>query len=383
MFIAKLRLPYYFTSLALLPTFFHPQEAVAQPSAALMDTVAFANGDQLSGKLVQAIGDSVTFDGKVTKLVTLQWSDIRQIDLPNGTSVFTKGNKPLNGNVAVIRVQGQDLILDPGTANTRTVPIAQLAFVGKPPVSPTRWGSQISTDDSLLVATQHQYQVGATLSLGHETTSEKAFHHQTDEIHLQAAFGESQKPNASPVITRVYEGVVQHDFYLTDTRHDAALKTVYGGPRLFVLTDFYHNLSLGMKLEQAYGGGVAWNGEHGRQRFGIGADIRYIGEDLYSPGKRLNLAASAFSQNYSVRFPLASKKVIIISESGSVIPAYNDAHALQARGIAKITLPLTKDLSIGPSLTDDYLRNAPPKSKQNYLSLKFSLTYALGASAAR
>ncbi len=368
----------------VLLIFTNAGKAAAQPGAA-MDTVTFANGDRLSGKFVNATSDSVTFDASVTKIVTLQWVDIRELDLTADTSVAAKndsGAKPVTARV--IRVEGQSLVLNPETATAKTVPIGELTYAGAPvaAASAPLWGGQISSDNSILIATQHQYQLGGTLNLGHTTASQEAFSHQADEIHLEATFGESQKPKASPVITRLYEASYQHDIYVTDAKKNADGGAKYGGPRVFVLTDLYDNLSLGMKLEQAYGGGVAWDTEQGRQRFGAGADIRYIGEDLYLGAKHLDLAASAISENYSIRFPLATKKLIIISERGSVIPAFNDFHALQARGIAEVTVPLTKNLSIGPSLTDDYLQNAPPTSKQNYLSIRLSLSYLIGAPAA-
>jgi hypothetical protein len=374
---------------ALPLSLFFRERAAAQSGAPAMDTIVFANGDRLSGKLVGATSDSVSFDGKVTKLVTLQWSDIRQLDLAGGVPIVTKsltknapGNTPAQ-SVATIRVDGQDLVFDPGTATAKTVPIQQLVFAGAPAAATSKpqWGGQISSAESEVLATQHQYQFGGNLYLGHVTASEKAFDHQADTIQLQATFGESQKPHVSPVITRLYEGVLQHDFYLTDTGHNADGSSQYGGWRAFVLSDWYDNFSLGMKLEQAYGAGVAWDGEHGAQRFGVGADLRYIGEDLYSTAKRLNLAASSLRESYSVHFPFAGK-LIIVSESGAVIPVYNASHALQARGVAAITLPLTKKFSVGPSLTDDYLSNAPHNSKQNYLNLKLSLNYTIGAAAA-
>lgn len=383
--------PPYSASFALLLILFVGKAAVAQSPGVLTDTdtVTFTNGDRLSGKLIQAAGDSVTFEGKVTKTLTLDWRDIQQLDLANGTSVFRKNasvNKLMKANVTVIRVEGPNLVLDPAAATSQTIPIDELASMGKPePPTPapasSSWDGQLSSNDSFLISTQHQYQVGGTVSLGRETTSDQALVHQADNLHLQAAFGESQKPKASPVITRLYEGSFQHDFYLTDTRYNDDGSQRYWGPRAFVLADLYDNFSLGMKLEQAYAGGVAWNGEDGPQRFTAGADLRYIGEDLYATTKRLNLVASSFDENYSVHFPLATK-LAIFAENVWVIPAYNDPHALQARGIASLTLPLTKRLSIGPVLSDDYLRNAPPKSKQNFLSLTFSLSYKLGASVA-
>jgi len=113
----------------------------------------------------------------------------------------------------------------------------------------------------------------------------------------------------------------------------------------------------------------------------LSTDLRYIGEDLYAPGTAQKLAAANLGQNYQIRFALVKGKSIILADNGSVIPAFNNSHALQARGVASFTVPITPNFSIGVQEVDDYLRNAPPKSKQNYSSLQFKVAYTFGAAS--
>jgi hypothetical protein len=365
------------------------------------DTVVFINGDRLSGHLKQANSDSVTFVGDVTKLIFLQWKDISEIDLSAKTLCIT-GKAIIGASVpndfsldhAKITVEGTDLVFSSGGTEIHRLPEAQLLSVA--PKSPSGnqtasqqrsllqgWGGPLQSQDSLTSSTQHQYQVGASLHAARATESDEAFGHQITNINLDANFGESKKPGASPVITQVYEAGLQQDIYITDNYDDCGNRR-WGGARVLAVTDFYHNLSLGLNLEQAYGVGIAWDRQSGRERYGkqkygLSVDLRYIGEDLYSPGKPQKLVAANLGQNYQIKLNLVKGKPIILGESGSVIPAFNNSHALQARGVAKLTVPLTTKVSMGVQETDDYLRNAPPKSKQNYSSLQVTFAYALGA----
>jgi hypothetical protein len=365
------------------------------------DTIVFTNGDRLSGKLSQATHESVKFVGDVTKVVTLQWTDIQEIDLGKRTLCVvgkaTAGTgKPNNFKLdkAIIRVEGRYLTVTSGPDKHR-FPIDDLLSAvpqvtsGSEPISKQSvmqgWGGTVQSQDTLTSSTQDQYQVGASVHVARATQSDKAFAYQITNVNLYGNYGEAKKPNASPVITQVYEGGVQEDVYITDN-DDALGNRKYGGARLIGVVDFYHNLSLGLNLEQAYGFGLAWDGQsgkegYGRQKYGLSADLRYIGEDLYVPGTAQKLAAANLGQNYQIRFTLVKGKSIILAENGSVIPAFNNSHALQARGVASFTVPITQNFSIGVQEVDDYLRNAPPKSKQNYSSLQFKVAYTFGAAS--
>ena len=106
--------------------------------------------------------------------------------------------------------------------------------------------------------------------------------------------------------------------------------------------------------------------------------IRYVGEDLYSPGKSLSLPVAGLGEQYSYSFPWLANG-INFSERILLLPALNDAHAFQVRGTAGIDVPITDNFSIDIDLLDDYLRNLSPTSLQNYAKVIFSLKYTIGA----
>jgi hypothetical protein len=135
-----------------------------------------------------------------------------------------------------------------------------------------------------------------------------------------------------------------------------------------------------MNLAQSYGAGIGWDGDSGRSSYSLAADIRYLGEDLYSPGKPLALAVAGLGEQYSYTFP-GPMGGITLSERILFLPAFNDAHGFQVRGTAGIDIPISQTFSVDFSLLDDYLRNAPPKSLQNYAKFIFSVKYVIGDSS--
>lgn len=352
-----------------------------QSAAPADDTVLFKNGDRLSGKLVEATHDEVTFAGTSTGTISLQWKTIQRINLYRSslavTSKASSSSSALNKftvNLDAIEVHESDLVLtQSGAGPTMTVPIVDFVSLDPPGVRSGSilkgWRGMLQTQDSLTGATQKKYDVAGSLHVARPTQSKDAFSHQVTSVTLQADFGEASKPNASPVRTVLYQGILQQDVYLNDK----------GTAYLFGLSDFYHNLSLGMNFEQSYALGVGWNGHHKKHGLGFAGDVRYVGEDLYAPGTSLKLAASGLSEYYTYTFPWPKKKPISFYERVLFVPTFNQPRAYQARGTARLKLPLTPKFSVGLQENDDYLRNAPKGSNQNYSKVSFTLNYSIGA----
>lgn len=343
-------------------------------------TIVFINGDRLSGQLNDATSETLTFVGTVTGTLSIKWNLVKGIEFANQTMVVTSSSAKVTLTLASMKMVGTEFLLTTNTGDVNKIPSSE--FVSINPGStlsvqsssaiPTPlggWRGMFKMDDSLVGATQKKYDLGATLHMARPTKARTAFKHQVSDVTLQASFGESSKPGASPVRTALYEGILQQNIYLTDKSDWYA----------FGLANAYHNLSLGMHVEQSYGGGIGWDSYHNKHVYGFAADIRYINEDIYAPGRSLKLAASALSEHYSYTFPWPKKKPINFYERITFIPAFNESRAFQVRGIAAFDLPLTPKFSIGLQETDDYLRNAPAKTNQNYSKVQFNLKYSIGA----
>lgn len=340
------------------------------------DTVTFMNGDRVTGKLVAATTDTVMFTGNATGSIALKWADIDHITTSKPLEVSSTGADIVVAAGATLRMNATNLVIDRGTDGMTAVPVA--SFVAATPTEPPasaavgfirNWGAVLQMQDNVIQATQKQYQFGGTLHAGRETRSRVRWKHQTTSFNLQANYSDSLKPKSSPVITSLYTGGIEHHLYI-DSR---------GSTYLYVLADAYHNSSLGMRTEQEYGGGIGWKKKTKHQSFGVSGDLRYLNEDLYLPGKGFESAAVGMTENYEYRFPWPKKgPPIAFSERILALPAISQAKAFQARAFARIDVPLNDKFSIGIQQIDDFLRNAPLKTNQNYAGTQMTLKYTFG-----
>ena len=377
------------------------QRGLANEGTGTPDIVVFGNGDRLSGHLRLATKDSVAFSGLVTGDVSLHWKDIKELSLTSSNVSIANSQNPDGFAVSgpVIEVTATDICIRVKEQYLQTFPIDQLisASILAPLNSPElpksaegkRYfkavgGSLKISPDSVIRTTQKQANLAGVFDLGLITNSDTAFKHQATNIALEANYTDSRKPGASAVITELYSGTAQQNFYLTQTTHSCVNCTEVSkdGPYLYGITNFYHNLSLGMNLAQSYGAGIGWDGDHGRSSYTLAADLRYLGEDLYAPGKSLSLAVAGLAEQYSYTFPWPAKGGgITIGQRLLFLPAFNNSHAFQVRGTAGIDVPISDSFSFDVDLLDDYLRNAPPTSLQNYAKFIFTLKYVIGAPA--
>ena len=365
---------------------------------ASFDVVTFLNGDQLSGHLMSANKDAVSFKGTVTGDLLLNWSDIAQIKFASSTVSFVNAQHPDGIKIAspVITVMKSDICISSKTESFQPFPINQLVSASVSEALSTAKPSEISkpepyfeavggtlkvSPESIVRATQKQISFAGAFDMGLVTKSEEPLKHQETNIGLEANYTDSRKPGGAAVITELYSGLVQNKFYITRTRHvcENCANVAKDGPYLYVIANAYHNLSLGMRVAQSYGGGIGWDGSHGRSSYTLAADIRYLSEDLYAPGKSLSSGAAGLQEAYFYMFPWPKPESgLTFSESILLLPAFNDSKAFLVRGTSTLDIPFSQKLSFDITLLDDYLRNAPPKSLQNYLKLVFSLKYIIG-----
>jgi Protein of unknown function, DUF481 len=355
-----------------------------------VDVIDFTNGDRLSGSFVNATSDSVSFRGNLTGNSTFQWSDIRAIRLSGKNSLVLRKKMDeedectsITLSVVSVEVVGKGLTWKESDAHETSMAVEQLASASavgqnknaRPSgrCSSGEWAGQVSSQDSVVTGTTKQYTVGATMHVAHDTGSTLAYQHRVLDVTGQASFGESAKANTSPIRNVLYAGILQYNTYLTES------KDRYSGVYIFGLSDFYHNLSLGMNFEQGYGAGIGWQKANGTGlEYGVSGDIRYVNEDVYPPGKSVEFAAAGVSEHFSFPISISKDRAITIFERVIIFPAFDQAKAFQARGLAGLDMPLSKRLSVGIQFSDDYIQNAPPKSKQNYSKTQLSLKYSLG-----
>ena len=390
-----------------------PATHAQQPDLKDLDVIKFRDGDRISGHLKSANSGRVLFAGKVTGEIQFSWADIAEIDLPNRQiklfsttntegSVITvsviafydsglhlrKGGSSLNdlpiNDLTTLSVVEADV---PSTALAESVAVGTVAPVtpSAPPTTTAVFGPvggqfKISPD-SIVRATQKQINLAGAFDLGFATTSQKAFRHQEASLATEANYTDSRKPGASAVVTALYSGTLQQNVYLRDAKLVCPTCPNPGasdGVFLYGIANGYHNLSLGMNVAQSYGGGVGWQGDSKHASYSLMGDIRYFKENLYTPGISLSGAEAGLSEQYSYTFPWpASTTGVNVYQRILFLPVFGNARAFQVRGSAGVDVPINANFSLDVDVLDDYLRNAPAGSLQNYDKIIFSLKYTI------
>lgn len=170
----------------------------------------------------------------------------------------------------------------------------------------------------------------------------------------------------------------------------------------YIVADEWGNSSLGIGLQQSYGGGISrlfWSNECDgsnpkppeHYRFAISGDssIRYVRQRLYAPaGNTRDLVGVRVSENL-VYAPLSkdsagnSRQWFTIDQTLWVMPILNETKAIQAGGSLNFSFPITKSLSLSLGEEDDFINNAPKTKRKNYLKSSLSLTYSFPAPSAK
>jgi hypothetical protein len=376
--------PHFLSRVVLISTFCLISVLGKCPLAAadvVRDTVTFSNGDQLSGTFDSATASAVTFSGTVAGKVTLKWTDIASISVQSGEVRISRDK--CTGQVRVakptIAVNAGALTIRSQSASEQQLSISESFHItpidAANPQEPEKCGYVKAIGgtvkfgpESVVRATQKQVSLSGGIDIGIENSETEKLKHQTTTILTEALYTDSRKPGAGAVITQLYSGTFQNNFYLTDA------KSKQPGPYLYAIANAYRNISLGVDVEHSYGGGIGWDGEHNGSVYTLAADVRYLREDLHLQAP-LSLAVAGLTEQYSYTFGWPKKAGLTVFERITLLPAFNDSHAFQVRGTAGIDFPIGKAVTFDVSYLDDYVRNAPHTSLQNFGKVVVNLKY--------
>jgi Protein of unknown function, DUF481 len=342
------------------------------------DTITFRNGDRISGRLKIATRHSVVFNGHVTGNVSLHWADIQELSLASGDMLIVSTQQPSGTLVTapLIGVAGTELHIK-ASQEGQDIALQDLVSMSPPPTQPAKGyfksarGVLEFSPETLIRATQDQIALDGAFNLELETASEKAFEHQQTSVATEVNYMDSRKLDGAATISRLYSGILQQNIYLRN--FDKEAKFSQNGPYLYALANYYHNLSLGLKVAKSYGGGIGWDGDHGHSSYTLAADFRYIDEGFYGSAKSLSGPGASLIEQYAYTFKRSGVKV---GELVSFLPVFNNGAAYLVRATGSIAVPIDPHLSLGFVVADDYLANAPPKHLQNYVKYMFDLKYS-------
>jgi hypothetical protein len=357
------------------------QAATAKPDP---DVIVFTNGDQLTGTLERATGDSFVFKSDVVGEVTVSADKIKELRT-SGKFVALKKNEKITraakqpGTVTY----GDNAINVAATPTTapEVVPVKDLAYlidsatfnqeVTSNPGIWYGWHGSISGGISLVESTQTGQSYSAAVSLMRLVPSVAFLPPRTrSTINVLETYGKIDQPfipSTPPILasvtkTNIFHADAEHDKYLTSK--------IYG----LVGLSFDHNYGQGLNLQQIYGVGIGWTViQTPVQEFDVKADVHYERQNFQPPTPSNDLVGSSFTEMYHRNLPAK----MIFTETGTYIPAWNNFSAYSAIFGAGLQLPTYKRLSLNINLLDTYLNNPAFGYKNNSLQFVAGVLYTL------
>jgi hypothetical protein len=357
------------------------------------DVIVFKNGDQLTGKFVRAVGDTVLFHSDIAGDINVGWDKIREIHSANKFAVIEK-DQPLTKAAraqiphGAISISDSQMRVSPDSGESKTIPVKQAAFVIDEPT----FDKEIGHQPGILHAWSGTLTGGATIvkATDNTTTFNGAFAvvRTIPEVNwlnvrnrTSLGFNGSYGKITTPAFT-VGGVLTPATFAKTAIYHAEAERDEYFSPRLYVLaqTAFDHNFSQGLDLQQIYGGGLGWTVlKRPRQTLDLKATAQYEKQQFLASGtgNEQDLVGSTFAANYLLKLP----RSIAFTEQIAFIPSYNNSRAYSGNESSLLAVPVFKRLSLAIGAIDSYLNDPPstePPTKRNSFQFTTGVSYSLG-----
>jgi hypothetical protein len=334
--------------------------------AAALDTITFTRG-QLSGAFVSANDQSVKFENAVTGVVTINWNDIQSLQVSPDSLAQLKKQFPAYraGKVLLVTSNAGGTAVEGVTGQSGSQPPSDQTSCGTSAacsaIMPGWQIAKLKIQTAIVNSTKDDYNLGGELDVvGQWHPTDSGWPHQRTLLQLVPSYDDKRTSKPfSANITRDYDANLQHLFFLNSNRTYA-----------YLLTDFYVNNSLGIYLQQSYGGG--FGALHGNLE--LDADVRFVGEHFYAPSPSASLVGSSLSERYYIPIDFVAKGATI-SEVGQVLPVFNKSAAWQLHGILELNLPITKKLSFAASVFENYVENTPASFRQSYFKAGVGLQF--------
>lgn len=336
------------------------------------DTVTFKNGDVLTGRVLRATAATVTFSSDRIGDVTLKWSDLATVTVRHPVRITTPGSSQ-SFDAPTLRVMGTagNLELEAKVSgagspvvlhNVETLTGSDRCASGIRAACPGWQLNSVAVNLSYLGTTQTDQTYGGSVeSTRNWNPEDDGWPYQRTLLDLQANYDDKRKNSkpGSANITREYDGRLQHLLFITS--HAFYASTV---------ADLYHNNSLGLYLQQSYGGGVGriWLGTE------FDADLRFIGEHFYGPSPSVSLVGSQLSVRRTFLMNWIRPGTNVAGEA-RYTPVFNMGSAWQLFGRADLTIPITKKWQAKFEVVDNYVENAPSPNRKNYLKTMLGFAY--------
>jgi hypothetical protein len=350
------------------------------------DVIVFTNGDQLTGTLERASGDSFVFKSDVVGEVTVSADKIKELRA-NGKFVALKKDEKITRTSkqpgAITYADNAISVADTKSGAPEVIPIKNLANLIDDATYTTEvtsnpgiwygWHGAVSGGITVIESTQKGQSYNAAVNLVRLIPSVDFLPPRTrTTINVLETYGKITQPAIPQTIPPTLASVTKTNIFHADAEHDK----YFDATKLYGLigVSFDHNFSQGLNLQQIYGIGLGYTLiKTPVQEFDVKADVHYERQNFQPPTPNTNLIGSSFTELYHRNLPAK----IIFTESGTFIPAWNNTNAYSAIFAAGLQLPTYKRLSLNVNLLDNYLNNPAVGFNKNSLQFITGVLYTL------
>jgi len=361
-----------------------PAASFAAAPAPGPDTLVFANGDTLHGKLVGATAAGVVFNSDMAGSLTVKWENIKTLDSLSKFAVLKTGERVTKKTPANQVPQGTVAVADKKVNVTTPSGVTSIstsetqAIVDSPSFEKT-----VYHDPGLLHGYVGAFTLGITEVESTQTAStfsgalnlarivpnatwiaprNKTIFDATAIYGLQQQKGTLTTPYSS-VKTDIIHGDLERDEYIQ--------------PKLYYLgySSVDHNYSQGLALQDIFGGGFGYTVlKNPRQQLDVKTDLHYEQQQFVAGAgtPNENLIGMDFAETYARKFP----KGLGFTETGVITPSFNDGDPYSASFTGIFTFPVYKRLSFNASVIDAYISNPAPTFNANSFQFTIGATYA-------
>jgi len=359
------------------------------------DVIIFTNGDQLSGKFVQAIGDTVTFHSDIVGDINVEWSKIKELRTGQKVAVIEKSVEikhhqiPASVPIGTASVADQQITVQSATnATIAPIPVKNAQYVidqttlnkqlvGHPGFF-QGWNGAATFGLTLVQATQDQYSFNGAVALARvvPTVSWLDPRNRTT-IDYSQSYGKITDPS----YTDANGNFVPSSFTKASIFHADAERDQYVSKKFYFLGQvaFDHNYSQSLDLQQIYGGGIGYTAiKTEKQELDVKATVQYERQNFFNTlvNENQDLIGSTFGAYYTLHLP----KSIIFAQQLLYIPAWNNTRAYSVAETDSLTFPAYKNFGFSLGTLDTYLNNVPftyPPTKRNSFQFTAGATYTI------
>jgi hypothetical protein len=357
--------------------------ASAQIAAPEHDVLLFKDGEKLIGQLKSATATSLVFKSDMAGDITVDWTKVQELHssrkfaaVPKDVIIRgkTAADKVPQGAVAMVD-QKLEIAASP-TAPAHTMPPSDLASLVdeasfQRALQETSlmhgWKGGVTAGAAFTEATQKSETFTAALNMVRSVPDQSWLDLRSRSIfNLDEAYGKLSQPGTPTVKTSLYHIDAEQDYYFSRRLF------LFGGAA------FDHNFSQGLKLQQAYGGGLGFVAmKSDKEELDAKVSGDYIRQSFEAQPPAVATASnSLFGTVFAETYIRHLAHGILFNEQGTFTPAWNETKDYSAFANAGLTLPVFHRFGVTLGAQDDFLNDPPPGLKKNSFQATLGATYS-------